>query len=340
MIGLKKVSVILPVYNSEKYINKTVDSILQQTYKKFELIIINDGSTDDSGIICEKLKDKDKRIKYISKENSGVSDTRNLALSYATGDYVTFIDSDDLYENDFLKIMVANIENYKADIVICAYKSFNTKEIKNMIKRDILTDKKEEIIESLQPTLLFNQIWNKIYKKKILKDNKIIFDKELSIAEDLKFNIEYLKCCNKIFYVNKCLYKYRISRDGLGFKFRTDANQVKIDLVRALEPIYSKVNNKDYLYKSYLKQYISYLARVMDKRNNITFEEKIREIKKINNSKLYRYDIKKILKSNNITLKIIARLLLSKSILTKILLAYLATLYDKNQKRRIFKVLK
>ena len=206
---MNKVSIILPVYNSENYIEATIDSILEQTYKNFELIIVNDGSKDNSELICKKKAAEDERIKYFYKNNTGVSDTRNVALTYATGDYITFIDSDDLYEKQYLEVLVDNIEMNKVDWSICTYTYFNKKEKANFINQNIITTSKELIIEKLQPSLLFNQIWNKIYKKNILDVNNITFDKSLSIAEDLKFNIEYLKCCKKISGCN-CTERYHL----------------------------------------------------------------------------------------------------------------------------------
>ena len=113
------ISILMPVYNAEKYLNETIDTIKNQSFSNWELIIVDDGSTDNSKEICTKLMNDDKRIKYILQENLGVSHTRNVALENAQGKYIVFVDSDDLIHEDYLKILINSIEKNNSDISVC-----------------------------------------------------------------------------------------------------------------------------------------------------------------------------------------------------------------------------
>ena len=121
----EKVSVIVPVFNVEKYLRQCLDSILQQTYQNLEIIIINDGSTDGSDAICREYAGKDSRISYFAKENTGISDTRNVGIRQATGEYVTFVDSDDWVEHTYVEELHDKLKAYDADIAITNYYLFN-----------------------------------------------------------------------------------------------------------------------------------------------------------------------------------------------------------------------
>ena len=124
----EKVSVIVPVYNVEKYLRQCLDSILQQTYQNLEILIINDGSTDGSDAICREYLEKDERISYFAKENTGISDTRNVGIRQATGEYVTFVDSDDWIEKTYIEELYDKLITYHADIVATNYYLFNDAE--------------------------------------------------------------------------------------------------------------------------------------------------------------------------------------------------------------------
>ena len=124
----EKITVIVPVYNVENYLNKCLDSLINQTYKNLEIIVINDGSIDNSGEICQEYAQKDNRIVYIEKENGGQSEARNMGLDRMTGSYVAFVDSDDWVELDYVEILYKKITEYQADIAVGNYYSFNESE--------------------------------------------------------------------------------------------------------------------------------------------------------------------------------------------------------------------
>ena len=336
----EKVSVILPVYNSQKYIAKTIDSILNQNYNNYELIIIDDGSTDGSLDICSKYLEKNNNIKILEQKNSGVSRARNKGIEKATGKYIMFIDSDDCYEPDCIKTMVNYMKNKKVDLVSCSYSNFDLSNNKFLLQDTFVMNKFTEYFEKLQKNYLFNQIWNKIYKLDIIKSNKIIFDENISIAEDLKFNIEYLKKCDSFCYIKDILYNYRITTSGLGFKYRTDSNDIKIKLLKLLEDEYSKENaEKKYIFFIYLKQYIAYFSNIVDNRNKLLKKEKKLLIKNIMESKEYKEKINEIKKYNNLKLKILVVILNCSNVDIIFIVSKLANYYDKKNKKKLYGII-
>lgn len=176
------VSVIVPVYKVEKYVSQCIESILDQTYQDFELILIDDGSTDDSGLICDRYAIKDERIRVIHRENRGVSETRKEGIELARGRYVTFIDSDDFIENDYLYIMYNTLIKSKADIVCCNSIDDNPASHETYILKDECVDVVEILIQGYYDNKRYATcIWGKLYKKSLFKN--IIFPK-LRYAED------------------------------------------------------------------------------------------------------------------------------------------------------------
>lgn len=334
----KLISVILPVYNSQEYVKDTIQSVLNQTYKNFELIVVNDGSTDKTGTICENLVKKDSRIKYFFRSNSGVSSTRNFALENSIGKYVTFIDSDDLYEENYLQILFNNIEKYKADIVACAYKTLSEDSKVIDYKEEFLDCNFKDYIEKLQPNLLFNQLWNKIYNLEIIKKNKLLFDSTLDLGEDYKFNLEYMRVINKYLYINMPLYSYRITDTGLGFKYRKNSSEIKFSLLRILESIYvERGYNISYVYKNYLIQYLAWFSNIVDIKNDDTKKMKLDKIKNIINSSSYQQKLTDIKSISNFKVKLICNIVLIKNEYLIYAIGKLANAYDKFNKKKKYK---
>lgn len=210
------ISIIIPVYNSEKYIGNCLESILKQTYKNIEIIIIDDGSTDDSAKICDAFSRKDNRIKVYHISNSGVAIARNIGLEKSKGKFIAFSDSDDLYEIDFLEKAITLIE--EADYFSGAFLTFSQTNKENLI--DYLADTgKEEIIlvEKYLKKMLDYQAgaywganWGKLYYKDIIYKNNIQFESKVQFAEDFRFNLEYLKYVEKVAISHFPVYKYRV----------------------------------------------------------------------------------------------------------------------------------
>ena len=218
----EKITVIVPVYNVEHYLDKCLDSVIKQTYKNIEIIVVNDGSTDNSGEICQEYAQKDNRIVYIEKENGGLSDARNAGLDQMTGSYVTFVDSDDWIEQDYVETLYQKITEYQADIAIGNYYSFD--EERSVFLFHILGDSYYEkahdnvsIFENLyenQEMRSFALIsaWGKLYKARLFEQLRFDIGK---LGEDGYLNQKVYLLSEKVIYLNKGLYAYRIRKGSL-----------------------------------------------------------------------------------------------------------------------------
>lgn len=203
-----EISVIVPVYNAEKYLERCIESVLRQTYKDFELILVNDGSKDSSLVICREYERADERIKVIDKPNGGVSSARNAGIDNARGKMLTFIDSDDYLSDNFLELF-GDFES----IDICSQGAvIEYQDRPDKIDRHTVGGKcsKTQFLEEMYKTL-FTTPWAKLYSAKIIKDNNLRFDENFSYAEDRLFNAAFF---------NKC-ETYRLSK-GIGYHYTHD----------------------------------------------------------------------------------------------------------------------
>lgn len=206
-----KVSVIVPVYNVEKYLKQCLNSIVNQTYKNLEIIIVNDGTKDNSMKIVEEYL-QDKRIKVINKENGGLGSARNRGIEEATGDYISFVDSDDYISLNIYEELLKKIE--ENDIIIFNYSKFDDKSGEILYEKYI-NDKELETIIPNEYNYLYSKIstscWNKLYKTSYIRENSFKFLEIL--YEDVLWNIEVIFKTSKINLVNKSYYYYRINRN-------------------------------------------------------------------------------------------------------------------------------
>lgn len=200
------ISIIVPIYNAEKYLNKCIDSLINQTKKELEFILVNDGSTDKTEEIIKSYKDK--RIKYFKNKNQGIGKTRNFGLEKATGKYIMFLDSDDYFRIDACELLYKNAEKNQADLVICDFYKIYDSGIEEKIK--LLSFKPTTLKKT--PNLV-NEInlapWNKLYKKDLITKNKIKFVENLKY-EDAPFVIEAFSKAKKISKVDEYLNYYLI----------------------------------------------------------------------------------------------------------------------------------
>ncbi len=211
----KLLSVIVPVYNAEKWLNRCIDSILGQSYKNFELILINDGSRDASGEICDDYAKKDKRITVIHKSNAGVSEARNTGIEVAQGDYIIFIDSDDAVADGYFASAVAGMET-GVDWFICGAKemlfsggnmvSENSFQL-DLPQRTTILDLYSAVDNGVASAFV-NVPWSKAYKAEVIKNNGVRFDPSLSLGEDIYFNLSYAKYVEEIFVEKNEYYLY------------------------------------------------------------------------------------------------------------------------------------
>lgn len=207
------VSVIVPVYNTEKYLSACLDSILNQTYTNMQIILVNDGSTDGSGSILDEYKEKDPRIIVIHKENGGVSSARNEGLRHVQGKYIFFIDSDDTVDPRYIELLLAPLEREDYDIVFCGYETVDIKlgltkqHIPDQTFQGTMTkDLKLFFITRL--AMLVGGPYLKFYNTEIIKKYNLCFDESLYIAEDWVFNLHYFLHIKKFYVIADSLYKY------------------------------------------------------------------------------------------------------------------------------------
>lgn len=259
------VSIIVPIYNAEKYLNKCLDSLIKQTKKELEFVLINDGSTDNSDKIISSYTDK--RIKYYKNKNQGIGKTRNFGLSKATGDYIMFLDSDDYLELNACEVLYNRIEKDKLDVVVCDfYKDYDNnceEERISSFKNTCLKDNPGLInIINLSP-------WNKIYRSSLIKDNNIKFVEDLKY-EDAPFVLECLDKANKIGKIDKCLNHYVIHSNSE----TTVRDERCFDIIKIVDKIRSNFRNKDYLLEELNKLTVRILT-------NYTVQQRVQKDKKI-----------------------------------------------------------
>ncbi|HAJ73581.1 MAG TPA: glycosyl transferase family 2 [Lachnospiraceae bacterium] len=210
------VSIIVPVYNVENYLRRCIESVLSQEYKNFELLLMDDGSRDGSGKICDSYT-YDPRVKVVHKKNSGVSDTRNQAAAMARGKYLQFLDSDDWLTKNSTRTLVEAAEEKDCDMVIADYYRVWGERVSQ--KGDIETDEimapsdfAEYMVEN-PADYYYGVVWNKLFKREIIEKYGLKMDPEISFCEDFLFNLQYIRCCRRICAVNVPVYYY-VRRKG------------------------------------------------------------------------------------------------------------------------------
>lgn len=212
-----KISIIVPIYQAELYLPHCINSIISQTFTDFELILINDGSTDKSRIICDEYAQKDSRIKVLHIQNQGVSHARNIGIKFAQGEWITFVDSDDWLEQTALECFLANdlqqdtLYIEQAQTVISNQYQYWPAKFSNTI----LNLNSIENYTLLNNILIYGTPWGKLYNARVIKDNSIHFDQQLSLHEDHCFYFEYIKHIKKINVINSVGYYYRIDPNNI-----------------------------------------------------------------------------------------------------------------------------
>ena len=256
---MPKISIIIPVYNTEIYIKQCLDSVLKQTYKDFEIIIINDGSTDNSELVITETVKNYNNLKYLYQENRGLSESRNLGIKHARGEYISFIDSDDWIEESFLEQMVTAVEKNGADLGQCGYFRKDGSNIAGftMPKSKTVYSLNEEstYISYYYNTFIQHKYGiiccNKLYKKEIIDKEGLKFQKNSEIyAEDLLFNIEYLVNSNKIIDVPICLYNYRVREGSITQTNKPFLEKRYAELMKRVEKLINErltIYNKEFM---------------------------------------------------------------------------------------------
>lgn len=229
-----EVSIIVPIYNSEKYLRRCVDSILSQTFSDFELLLVDDGSTDGSGSICDEYSAKDSRVRVFHKENGGVSSARNLGLDNARGEWITFVDSDDYLEKSFL----AELSVFEdVDFVISGGRFINKG--RNYAPQSTSKMKVDDDLPFMDEQLMqiyLRTPWGKLYKSSIVQERNLRFAKMI-VGEDIEFNLRYLQSVQILAFLSKSSYMYNDDFNQ-GRRYRMNSECYK----RHLSILFSSLN--------------------------------------------------------------------------------------------------
>ena len=212
---MEKVSVLMPIYNVEKYLRESIDSVLKQTYPDFELILVDDGSPDGCGKIIDEYANKDDRVIAIHQKNAGVDAARNNAIGRATGKYIAFIDSDDAYEKNYIERLVEAIEQDDSDMSVCGFVPFgidNPPKFKTISKRTVNSNTAIKL--ALGYNSVNGYVWNKLFKKEIMEREHILFEDGYWACDDILFTGNYIYHCKKISIIEDALYRYRQVASG------------------------------------------------------------------------------------------------------------------------------
>lgn len=289
------ISVIVPAYNAEKVVENCVSSILKQSFKNIEVIVVDDGSKDSTRKVLEKLANTDRRVRLIKKdENQGLSAARNSALEIATGEYVGFVDADDWVEEHTLEKMIQ--EGKGADLIVSGYKHDTMDENRRQvnISREVkmesgFWDKKEEVISKaayIDTSKMFAYTWNKLYKRKIIKENVLDFSKQVLI-EDFIFNTEFWNEITTLSVVDCTGYHYvKASKDALTQKFLPDFLEImnlRFDCMKNLlkkNDVYVGVC-KEQVANIYIKHAIAGIVRNCSPIGEYSFKEQYSRVKKL-----------------------------------------------------------
>ena len=207
-----KVSIIIPIYNAEKHLRRCVDSVLKQDFEDFELILMNDGSRDSSGMICDTYAEKDERVRVVHKENSGVSDTRNQAMTLARGEYLQFLDSDDWITPDATGLLVRMAKEHDCEMVIADFYRVIGERLspKGKIREDGILSREDFAMEMMEnpADFYYGVLWNKLYRRDIIEKNNLCMDKDISWCEDFIFNMEYIRHVKQVYALHVPMYYY------------------------------------------------------------------------------------------------------------------------------------
>lgn len=286
----------MPVYNCQHLLHKGINSILSQTYTNWELIIVDDGSTDDSGKRAEEFSIQDDRIKVIHKTNGGPSGARNVGLKAATGEYIYFIDSDDELLPNGLNLMLNEMIKNKTDWVIAGYNIINENAVNKVYLPAINNGNIQsgELFLTLFNKMLINSLWNKLYKKE-----KIIalFNEDIKWGEDLEFNLNYIKNINSFTLISECVYNYFIyinqnSLTSMSQKRKYEQNLLsipnRISLIQSIFPRQKEVLSSTC--GDFVEVTKNYIRSLVKDSNN--YKEIQKELKKVVNCSLLRETLK------------------------------------------------
>ena len=240
------ISVIVPVYNVEQYLPHCIDSILTQTFTDFEVLLIDDGSTDNSGRICDEYAKKDNRIRVFHKENGGVSSARNVGLDNAEGEFLGFVDGDDILSPVYLMILLKALEDLHVDLVIAQYTSKSSDAV-SLNEEIMFWEVKDSVIyleNAFCNDMIDGYLWNKLFKRDIVLGNNIRFRSDISVWEDMLFVVSYCTFIRLIALIDNIIYYYR-HRNGSAVN-RIDIRKAvgKLNVIESMIALFEHKNFK------------------------------------------------------------------------------------------------
>ena len=241
------VSIIVPVFNAERFIRQCFDSIRQQTYGEFEVVAVDDGSTDRSGAICDEYAQIDKRFKIVHKINEGVSSARNIGIDNAVGEWIAFIDSDDYISPTYLESLMFYPD---FDLVIGGYNTYPTKHSIQLPDESFSTKDIDLFIKRHLTHLYYTTPWGKLYKTNIVKERGLKFDLLLRLSEDMLFNLQYLSYCNSIKLIPNSNYFYYEGTALAAEKYNLRLNELQ-EIIQKLCKSFDTLKQKYYLPTDY-----------------------------------------------------------------------------------------
>lgn len=287
------ISIIIPIYNSDKYLATCINSVLKQTFSDFELLLINDGSTDGSEEICTEYEKKDSRIKVYHKDNGGVSSARNLGLKKARGKWVCFMDSDDSAQKNYLFDLLVAVESEQTDLVIQGFKSIDReKEREIAFGNSFIKADEYKILFEEKEIFKYGYPFSKLFKKEIITRSDILFPEDYSFAEDLSFFLNYLSKCRFVNFQEKYNYNYVSQPNSLSktVKKPTEYFNRYIDYKNIIKQNFHEVFSEVYGSNVYFKEFTRsiggavfyyiqslYLNKEFQKKERISHLKKLKE---------------------------------------------------------------
>ena len=254
------VSIIVPVYNAEKTIRRCIESILHQSCGDFELLVVDDGSPDSSGAICDAYAAGDARVRVFHKENGGVSAARNLALEQARGKYIQFLDSDDWITPDATLLLLRAAEEHEADLVISDfYRVVGERvSVKGDIEEGSVLTQEEYAAHMMEnpADFYYGVLWNKLYRRSIVERYRLRMDEEISWCEDFLFNLEYIRCARRFYALNVPIYYYVKTKGSLASQISISKTvRMKLTMFEYYNRLYKEIFDEEEYEKHRLKVY-------------------------------------------------------------------------------------
>ncbi len=287
-------SIIIPVYNCGQYLDNSIRSVLQQSDSDWELIVVDDGSTDDSGVKCNQYSLQDQRIKVIHSENNGPAAARNIGLEYASGDYILFLDADDMLEPTTIEYLKKSVSLHQPDLVIYSYvndtfyqgRRLESVERKNSLKVCTSNDEFKEIYMDLDHNYMTYPVWNKLYKKEFINKIEARFPEGINVAEDFVFNLAIYPEAKKVVLLDRCLYHYILRDKG------SMSQTFHRERIEQFKKVYKTADNileqwlpeaKNGLDNMFIYEVSAYINKMFNENTNLKNSERKKIIRKLVN---------------------------------------------------------